>query len=387
MNPDKMQLTQNLIRFQTITPSEAGSLAYLEELLKSIGFQVIVKEFDDIDKSSKPTWNIYAYTHKNSKRNLTFIGHMDVVHPGHDSDWTYPPFEPTIENGILYGRGTSDMKSTIACFISAASKVIGETDNGISMLLTYDEEGNAINGTKKMLHYLHSEGFTFTDALTGEPTCSKKVGDTIKVGRRGSINFTVDIIGKQGHVAYSELANNPVYAAANVILALKNHKFDTGNEFFQPTNLEITGVESSTKESNVIPNSFRFLCNVRFNNEHTADDIENAVLGIIKENSKGFVYKVDTRVSGQSFIAKNLDLANLLKKTIKTVTGIDADFSTSGGTSDARFMKDYANVIEFGVLNQMAHKIDEHIPVADIETVEAIYTHFLQDWCKVPTQE
>lgn len=376
-------LTQNLIRFNTITPNEGGSLSYLEDLLKSIGFNVIIKQFEDIDKSSKPTWNIYAYTHKNPVRNMTFIGHMDVVHPGHDSDWTYNPFQPTIENDVLYGRGTSDMKATIACFITSVSKLIGKTDYGLSMLLTYDEESNSINGTKKMLKYLHSEGFTFTDAITGEPTCSQKIGDTIKVGRRGSINFTVDIIGKQGHVAYPDLANNPMYSFSNIVLALKNHQFDEGNEFFQPTNLEITGIESSTNETNVIPNSIRFLCNIRFNSNHTAHNIETTVLDIIKKNSNGFIYKVDIKVSGESFIIKDLTLANLMKETIKFVTGINTEFSTGGGTSDARFMKDYANVIEFGTLNKMAHKIDENVPIADIKTIEVIYTRFLQTWCSI----
>jgi succinyl-diaminopimelate desuccinylase len=376
-----LNILHNLLRFNTITPNEGGSLEYLTTLLQDIGFQVITKQFDDIDKSSKPTWNLYAYTHKTPQKNITFVGHMDVVHPGHDSDWTYSPFEPTIENGVLYGRGTSDMKATIACFIAAAQKFIGKTDCGLSMLLTYDEEGNAINGTKKMLKFLASEGFTFSDAITGEPTCDKKIGDTIKIGRRGSINFIIEIIGKQGHAAYPHLAKNPMYTAVNVILGLKNHKFDDGNEFFQPTNLEITGIESSTKETNVVPNSVKFLCNVRFNSNHTGADIEKTVVEIINKNIGNCVVKIESKISGESFILKHLELATIMQSAIKTVAGVDAILSTSGGTSDARFMKDYANVIEFGVLNQMAHKVDECVPISDIETTEAIYIKFLELWC------
>ena len=380
MNPTK--LTQELISFKTITPEDGGSVEFMEKLLKEIGFQVLVKKFEDIDASSKPTYNIYAYTQKAPKKNLTFIGHMDVVHPGHDSDWTYPPFEPVIDNGILYGRGASDMKAAIACFCVASKEIINslKEGEGLSMLLTYDEEGNAINGTKKMLKFLESEGFTFSDAITGEPTCSKEIGDTIKIGRRGSVNFNIEIIGKQGHVAYPELAQNPVYVVSQIILALKTYKFDDGNAYFQPTNLEITGIETSTKETGVIPNSVKIMCNVRFNSEYNSEQIIAKVKQIVEENLNGFTYKFGSKVSGESFILKSEQLAKQMQEAILKITVKKAELSTSGGTSDARFMKDYANVIEFGMLNETAHKIDEHIPVKHIEIITEIYTQFLKNY-------
>ena len=379
---NSIKLTQEIISFKTITPEDGGSVEFMKKLLKDIGFQVVVKKFEDIDVSSKPTYNIYAYTKKTPKKNLTFIGHMDVVHPGHDSDWTYPPFEPIIDNGILYGRGTCDMKAAIACFCVASKRIISslKEDEGLSMLLTYDEEGNAINGTKKMLKFLESEGFTFSDAITGEPTCSKEIGDTIKIGRRGSVNFNIEIIGKQGHVAYPELAKNPVYVVSQIILALKTYKFDDGNAYFQPTNLEITGVETSTKETGVIPNSVKIMCNVRFNSEYNSEQIIAKVKQIVEENLNGSTYKFGSKVSGESFILKSEQLAKQMQEAIFEITGKKAELSTSGGTSDARFMKDYANVIEFGMLNETAHKIDEHIPVKHIEIVTEVYTQFLKNY-------
>ena len=379
---NSIKLTQELISFKTITPEDGSSVEFMEKLLKDIGFQVVVKKFEDIDVLSKPTYNIYAYTKKTSKKNLTFIGHLDVVHPGHDSDWTYPPFEPVIDNGILYGRGTCDMKAAIACFCIASRQIISSLKeaDGLSLLLTYDEEGNAINGTKKMLKFLESEGFTFSDAITGEPTCSKEIGDTIKVGRRGSVNFNIEIIGKQGHVAYPELAKNPVYVASQIILVLKNHKFDDGNAYFQPTNLEITSVETSTKETGVIPNSVKIMCNVRFNSEYNSEQIIAKVKQIVEENLDGFAYKFGSKVSGESFILKSENLAKQMQEAIFEITGKKAELSTSGGTSDARFMKDYANVIEFGMLNETAHKIDECVPVKHIEIVTEIYTQFLKNY-------
>ena len=376
-----LDLTKELLRFQTITPQSGESLPFMEKWLKDEGFQVVVKKFDDIDASSKPTYNLYAYTQKAPKRHMTFIGHMDVVHPGHDSDWTYPPFEPTIDNGLLYARGTCDMKSAIACFMVASKQIIPhlKSDYGLSLLLTYDEEGNAINGTKKMLKFLQSEGFTFADAITGEPTCEKEIGDVVKIGRRGSVNFVIEIIGKQGHVAYPQLASNPVYVASKVILALKNHIFDAGNQNFEPTNLEITGVETSTKETGIVPNSVKLMCNVRFNDEHTPSDVITKVKEIIEQETQGFVYRFSSKVSGESFVLKSDELAKQMSDAIFSITGKKTKLSTGGGTSDARFMKDYANVIEFGFLNATAHKIDEHIAVRDIQIVEDIYK-FLQNY-------
>ncbi|MFT4967901.1 MAG: succinyl-diaminopimelate desuccinylase [Candidatus Deianiraeaceae bacterium] len=379
---DPIKLTKELISFETITPNDAGSLPFMEDLLKSIGFSVIIKKFEDIDSSSKATYNLYAYTHKAPKKNMTFLGHLDVVHPGHDSDWTYPPFEPTIENGLFYGRGMCDMKATIACFCSASCNVIAnlQKDYGLSMLLTYDEEGNAINGTKKMLHFLKNDGFIFSDAITGEPTCEKKIGDTVKIGRRGSVNFNIEIIGKQGHVAYQELANNPVYVVSKIILALKNYEFDRGNKNFEPTNLEITGMETSTKETGIIPNSIKIMCNVRFNDDHSSSNIIQKVKSIVEQNIGEFSYKIANKVSGESFSLKNDELASQMQEAIFEVTNIKAKLSTAGGTSDARFMKNYANIVEFGMLNATAHKIDEHIEISHITTVTEVYTKFLKKY-------
>lgn len=376
-------LSKKLISFKSITPDDDGIMQYLSEYLTNIGFTTDIQKFSDISSSAQDTLNLYAERNNSGSKNLCFAGHVDVVPSGKAALWTYPPFEPTVDNGVLYGRGACDMKCAIACFVAATEEFITENKNAkyyISFLITGDEEGNAINGTKKMLQYVSGKGIKIDSCIVGEPTSASNLGDTIKIGRRGSVSFTVEIIGTQGHVAYPALAKNPVTTAAEIVCNLKNHKFDDGNEWFQATNLEVTSLETSTKTSNVIPESCSMLINVRFNNIHTSCQIHEIVESEIKNicNKYGCKYKISTSVSGEAFLTEKSDIATIAHSAIQDVLGVDAEFSTSGGTSDARFIKDYARVIELGHLNATAHKINENVSVEDINNLTKTYKAILE---------
>lgn len=383
-------LATKLISFRSITPEHDGIFEYISHYLENLGFEVVMKSFVDVAEGSKETCNLYAELKTRGVRNnFCFAGHVDVVHPGKEYKWTYPPFEPQIDNNVLYGRGAVDMKGSIACFLQAvseflqASPAMYESDSTVSLLLTADEEGDGINGTKKMLEYITERGYKITECVVGEPTSSLQIGDTVKIGRRGSVSFTMEIEGKQGHIAYPQNFYNPITKLAEIITTLKNYKFDEGNEFFDPSNLEVTVLECQNATVNVVPQSALCKFNVRFNDLHTSSLVVQQVRGLIESAVVGtsFKYSLKFSVSGESFISSSASvLVGHLREAIKTVTGQDTVLSTSGGTSDARFIKNYCNVVECGLLNKTAHQIDENVPVQHLNTLKDIYFVLLQKY-------
>ena len=368
-------LSKDLIRHKTVTPDDDGIMEFLKNLFEENGFSCFVEKFSDIAKDAKDTFNLYAEIGSGEK-NLCFAGHLDVVPPLKESAWIYHPFEPTVDSGFIYGRGASDMKCAIACFASACFAFLQNNprfDGKISFLLTGDEEGNSINGTKKMLEFISSKGVKITNCLVGEPTSDSVICDMVKIGRRGSITFNLEIIGKQGHIAYPHLAKNPVYKACEIVSKLKEIQFDLGTEFFLPTNLEVASIETENKTSNIIPNDVSILFNIRFNSLHSGRSIKDKVLKVISENIGDFEFKISDSCSAEAFINEKSDFCNLVEESIFEVTGVNTVFSTTGGTSDARFISKYANTLELGMLNATAHKVNENVSLDDIKTLSDVY--------------
>jgi succinyl-diaminopimelate desuccinylase len=384
-----VKLSTDLIKFASITPKDAGVTDFVRKWLENYGFEVEIKQFHKNTPNSEPTLNLYASYGGGGGKNLCFAGHLDVVHPGKEYKWTYPPFEPTVENGVLYGRGAVDMKCAIAAFMVAAGEYVCEnadfknSGNQISLLLTGDEEGNAINGTKPMLEYLTQKGVKIDDCIVGEPTNPQNLGEMVKIGRRGSVSFDLEIEGKQGHIAYPQNFTNPVSLLANCISALKSHEFDNGNEHFDPTNLEVTVISCDNQTINIVPHSASCKFNIRFCSVQTKETLYTAVKNIIESvincepNAK---YALKMHYSGDAFLCNSERLTTIMSGSIEQITGIKPSLSTTGGTSDARFIKDYANVIEFGLINTTAHQIDENAQVEDIVTLKNIYKNFITHW-------
>lgn len=377
MSLDPIKLSQDLIRCPSVTGDDAGITDLLANILSKIGFKTTVLDFTSND--SYPVKNLHAiYNPKHSNNVLYFAGHTDVVKPGDSQAWKFPPFLATIENGILYGRGAVDMKCAIASFICSANQFIHENQDchfGIGLLITGDEEADAINGTKKMLDWLKENNQPISACIVGEPTNPNRVGEMIKIGRRGSISFDLKIIGKQGHVAYPENANNPITTLVNVLKILKDYRLDDGDNFFTPSNLEITNITSPNLGGNVIVPEASANFNIRFNHFHTSESILAWVKYVCDHSS--LKYQLNHKISGESFLTKSSSLSNLLAQAVKTKTGLDAELSTTGGTSDARFIKDFCPVVEFGLVNKTAHQIDEMTPTKDIKILTDIYKETL----------
>ena len=338
---NELQLAKELIKFPTVTPIDAGIMKFLEKKLKTLGFKTKILEFKE--KNSKPVKNLYARL-GNQGPNFCYAGHLDVVPPGNLKDWTVNPFKPTIKKGYLIGRGANDMKSSIAAFVSAVSNFVRNKrkfNGSISFLITGDEEGVAINGTKKVVDYLRKKKEKIDFCLVGEPTNPNKLGEMIKIGRRGSMNGRLSIIGVQGHVAYPQRANNPSTALVQILNELKKIKFDNGTKDFQPTNLEITKINIDNSADNVIPGLANAKFNIRFNNKHTSSSIKKKIDKIIKKisNKNKSKYKIDYSVSGEAFLTKPNNTTFMIRDIIKKITKIKPQLSTTGGTSDARFIR------------------------------------------------
>ena len=377
-----LNLAKELINFKTVTPNDNGIMEFISGKLKKIGFeQIVVEKFSDINEKAKDTLNLYGALFTGNKgKNLCFAGHVDVVPEGKEHLWRFPPFEATVEDGILYGRGASDMKTAIAAFIIAVEEFLAENKGfnkgNISLLLTGDEEDNAINGTKKMLKHIEGLGVKLTNVLVGEPTSELKLGDVIKHGRRGSISFNLEITGVQGHIAYPHLAKNPIPELAKIVCLLSGLKLDEGNEEFSPSSLQIVKIGPEFGAENVIPSSATCFFNIRFNNLHKGEGIAAEIRKIISENID-FSFKLSHSISGEAFLSEKTEFNTIVANSVKEVLGLEPKFSTTGGTSDARFIKDYAPVLELGVLNKTAHKIDEHVTVKDLENLKEVYKKIL----------
>ena len=381
---NELQLARELIKFPTVTPIDAGIMKFLEKKLKTLGFKTKILEFKE--KNSKPVKNLYARL-GNKGPNFCYAGHLDVVPAGNLKDWTVNPFKPSIKKGYLIGRGANDMKSSIAAFVSAVSNFVenkGKFNGSISLLITGDEEGVAINGTKKVVDYLRKKKEKIDFCLVGEPTNPNKLGEMIKIGRRGSMTGRLSIVGIQGHVAYPQRANNPSTALVQILRELKEIKFDNGTKDFQPTNLEITKINIDNSADNVIPGLANATFNIRFNNKHSSSSLKKKIDKIIKKiSSKNkSKYKIDYSVSGEAFLTKPNNTTFMIRDIIKKITKIKPQLSTTGGTSDARFIRKIAPCLEFGLVGKTMHKVDEAVSLSDLKNLTLIYSNILQNYFK-----
>ena len=380
---DPVALAQALIRCPSVTPHENGVLTQVQTWAKALGFSVERPIFTD--KNTPDIENLYARIGRNGPH-LAFAGHTDVVPVGDEKAWNFPPFEGAIKDDKLYGRGAVDMKGGIACFIAAVARYLEKNplEGSLSLLITNDEEGPGINGTIKLLKWAADKGEKWDAAIVGEPTNPNNLGDMIKIGRRGSLSGIITVTGHQGHVAYPERAANPLDLVIKLCEALKNPVMDEGSENFEPSNLEITTIDTGNTATNVIPQQSVIRFNVRYNDNWTAETLKQEIkkrLNSVKLEKKGSLvptFKIDWVISpGGVFLTKNDELVGCLSNAIKTVTGRTPELSTSGGTSDARFIKDYCPVVEFGLVGKTMHMVDECVAIDDLEKLTKIYENFL----------
>ena len=380
---NELELAKELIKFPTVTPVDAGVMRFLEKTLKSLGFKTKILEFKE--KNSKPVKNLYARLGTKGL-NFCYAGHLDVVPPGNLKDWTVNPFKPIVKKGHLIGRGANDMKSSIAAFVAAVSNFTKNNNfNGsISLLITGDEEGVAINGTKKVVEYLKRKKEKINFCLVGEPTNPNKLGEMIKIGRRGSMTGRLKIIGTQGHVAYPHRANNPSTTLVKILSTLKAIKFDKGTKDFQPTNLEITKINIENSADNVIPGEANATFNIRFNNKHSSSSIKTKLNKIFNKITKQTKSKFDIEysVSGEAFLTKPNSTTFMIQDVIKKITKVKPQLSTTGGTSDARFIRKITPCLEFGLVGKTMHKVDEAVSVSDLKKLTLIYSQILKNYFK-----
>ena len=381
---NEITLAKELIRFPSVTPTDAGIMKFLAKKLTAIGFKCKILEFKE--KNSKPVKNLYARL-GTLQPNFMFAGHLDVVPPGNLKDWTVKPFNPSVKKKHLIGRGANDMKSAVASWVVAVSKFVSKNKNlngSISLLITGDEEGIAINGTKKVVEYLKKRKEKINFCLVGEPTNPNKLGEMIKIGRRGSITGRLTIIGTQGHVAYPHRANNPSNTIIKILKKLKEIKFDEGTKNFQATNLEVTKINIDNSADNVIPGLANATFNIRFNNKHSSSSLKrklNAVFKSITKKNKS-KFKVEYMVSGEAFLTKPNQTTYMIQNIIKKMTKIKPKLSTTGGTSDARFIRKITPCLEFGLVGKTMHKIDEAVSLSDLKKLTNIYTNILENYFK-----
>lgn len=368
---DALDLAKELIKCKSVTPIDDGAIPTLADYLKPLGFKCHILEFSEAGLS--PVKNLYAKI-GNKLPNLCFAGHTDVVPIGNLSDWKYPPFGAEVENGILYGRGAVDMKASIACFASAASDFIKKKNfNGsISFLITGDEEVGTINGTQKLLKWLEERKEIISACIVGEPTSENKLGQMIQNGRRGSISFALEVNGKQGHIAYPQNYDNPITKLVNIMHELKKQPLDSGNEHFEPSNLELTDLYVGNNAGNVVPARANARFNIRFNNLHTWDSLTKHISNTCKKHAHNF--SLHTTRSGKAFFTKPSWFSDIIKESVHEVTKIKPELTTCGGTSDARFIQDYcSNIFECGLVFKTAHQVDEYVSLKDIEKLTKIY--------------
>jgi len=376
---NELKLSKELIRRPSVTPNDAGAINLLAKNLRMLGFKCQLINFKNIK-------NLYAKL-GNTSPNFCYAGHTDVVPPGNISDWSVNPFKPTVKNNKLIGRGANDMKASIACFVAAISRF--KTKNkkfkgSISLLITGDEEGVAINGTKKVVEYLKKRKEKINFCIVGEPTNPNKLGEMIKIGRRGSITGKLVVIGTQGHVAYPHRANNPSDVMIKILKKIKEIKLDKGTKNFQPSNLEITKINIDNNADNVIPGLANAVFNIRFNDRHSSSSLKRKINAVIKSMVKKAKCKfnISYRISGEAFLTKPNKTTYMVQNTIKKITKIKPKLSTTGGTSDARFIRKIAPCLEFGLVGKTMHKVDESVSLSDLKKLSNIYLNILENYFK-----
>ena len=376
---DPLELTTELIKCRSVTPQNDGAIELLSEKLQKIGFNCEILEFSENDSDSIK--NLWAKIGDKSPT-LSFAGHTDVVPEGDETLWESPPFDGINDGNKIIGRGAVDMKGSIGSFISAISIFLdknGKQFNGsISLIITGDEEGKAVNGTQKLLEWMEKNNHTFDDCIVGEPTNPNKLGEMIKIGRRGSTNITLTLKGNEGHVAYPQLADNPIPKLILILNELIKEPLDEGNEYFDASNLEITSIDAGNSASNVIPPEITAKLNIRYNDNFTKEKIESEIESRLKKHN--YEYSINFEHSGDSFITEPGEFVNNLSKIVEKHCKITPTLSTTGGTSDARFIKNYGRVVEFGLVGASMHKINEYSNNADIEKLKDIYLDVLNDY-------
>ncbi|MBX3597660.1 MAG: succinyl-diaminopimelate desuccinylase [Rhizobiaceae bacterium] len=388
---DPAENLATLIRCPSVTPAEGGALTALEAMLRPMGFTIDRPLFRE--EGTPDVENLYARLSGNGPH-LMFAGHTDVVPVGDESAWTHPPFSAAISDGQMYGRGAVDMKGGIACFIAALARHVeksGKPKGSVSLVITGDEEGPSINGTIKLLEWAAGRGENWDAAIVGEPTNPDTLGEMIKIGRRGSISGILTVNGVQGHAAYPHLADNPVRGMLTLLDALLVPPFDNGTKDFQPTNLEVTTVDVGNPAVNVTPARASAAFNIRFNDTWTAESLQAEVHNRLDRAASRTKYRAGRKEPisfdlvwrdrpSHVFLTRDDKLLETLSKSVEAVVGKRPALSTSGGTSDARFIKDYCPVVEFGLVGKTMHMVDERVDLADLETLTQIYQRFLSDW-------
>jgi len=375
---DPVDLTAKLVRCASVTPVNDGALEVLEEVLGAAGF-----DCTRVDRGG--ICNLFArWGNKGNTKSFGFNGHTDVVPIGDEADWSIPPFGAEIKDGIMYGRGTTDMKSGVAAFVAAAVDFVKDTppDGAIVLAITGDEEGDALDGTTALLDFMAENGERMDVCLVGEPTCPETMGDMIKIGRRGSMNAHFKVTGKQGHAAYPHRANNPLPAMMRLMDRLASHELDQGSDHFDPSTLAVVTVDTGNKATNVIPAQCRGVVNIRFNDHHSGASLSDWLRGEADKIAGEFGLQVDVeiKISGESFITPPGALSDLVAGAVEAETGVQPELSTTGGTSDARFVKAHCPVVEFGLVGQSMHQVDEHVRVEHIEQLKSIYSRVLRNY-------
>lgn len=375
---DPVQLTADLIRCPSVTPEEGGALALLEAHLGAAGFACT-----RVDRNGVP--NLFArWGAKGAARSFGFNGHTDVVPVGNEAAWTHPPFSGALVDGELWGRGATDMKSGVAAFVAAAVDFVQETppEGAIVIAITGDEEGPGKDGTLALLDWMRAEGEAMSVCLVGEPTCPEHLGDMMKIGRRGSVTFRITARGVQGHVAYPHRANNPLHALIDLLGRMTAEPLDQGSEHFDASSLQVTTVDCGNPANNVIPAEARATLNIRFNDLHSGASLtawaQELIDAVAAET--GIAFTLDADISGESFITPPGEFVALVSRAVEAETGLVPELSTSGGTSDARFMKDHCPVLEFGLVGKTMHKVDERIETEQITRLKAIYARILREY-------
>ncbi|MEX0349352.1 MAG: succinyl-diaminopimelate desuccinylase [Paracoccaceae bacterium] len=375
---DAVRLTADLIRCPSVTPNEGGALQLLDDLLSGAGFDCV-----RVDRGGVS--NLFArWGRKGHARTFGFNGHTDVVPVGDEAAWTMPPFGAEVRDGVLYGRGATDMKSGVAAFAAAAIDLVRDTppDGAIILAITGDEEGDAIDGTKALLDHMEEAGERMSACLVGEPTCPDLMGEMMKIGRRGSMTAWFTVTGVQGHAAYPHRAKNPLPAMARLMDRLASHELDQGSDHFDASTLAVVNIDTGNAATNVIPAQSSAAVNIRFNDLHSGARVTEWLQSEVNRVVREFDVEIDMRVkiSGESFLTPPGALSDLVARAVEAETGVAPVLSTTGGTSDARFIKDYCPVVEFGLVGRTMHQVDECVEVAQIEQLKQVYARILRDY-------